>query len=237
MSEPRLEAVIFDLFGTLVYEMPRSEFFGSIREIASMLEADPEAFVAVWEETMIERQTGWFPTLRENLEAICRRLGVTPPEGAMERALEVRARAYQRWFQPRPGAAETLTELRRRGYALGLVSMCAPDTPALWRSSRLAGLVDAEVFSCEVGLRKPDPAIYLLACELMGVDASRCLYCGDGAYRELSGAAAVGMTPYLIADPDLNPEELLVPEAERWDGPEVTDLRELLSVLPVKTPT
>ena len=59
-----------------------------------------------------------------------------------------------------------------------------------------------------------------------------CLYCGDGAYGELSGAAAVGMTPYLIADPSVDPEESLTPEREEWDGPEVSDLRELLALLP-----
>ena len=50
------------------------------------------------------------------------------------------------------------------------------------------------VFSSEVGLRKPGyPAIYLAASEGLGVSPQACLYCGDGAYGELTGAATVGM--------------------------------------------
>lgn len=96
----------------------------------------------------------------------------------------------------------------------------------------MAPLVDVEVFSSETGLRKPDPAIYLAAAERLGVAPERCLYCGDGAYGELSGAAAVGMTPYLIRDPDLDPDDALRPEPEVWDGPAVDDLRGLLPLLP-----
>jgi putative hydrolase of the HAD superfamily len=108
--------------------------------------------------------------------------------------------------------------------------MCAPDTPALWRSSPFATLLDVEVFSCEVGLRKPEPEIYLKACELLDVEASRCFYVGDGAYAELSGATAVGMTAVLIHDPadaDIVP---LRPEAEDWNVV-IADLREISALV------
>ena len=58
------------------------------------------------------------------------------------------------------------------------------------------------------------------------------MYCGDGAYGELAGAQAVGMTSYLIADPAVDAEESLTPEREEWDGASVADLRELLAFLP-----
>ena len=64
---------------------------------------------------------------------------------------------------------------------MALISMCAPDTPELWRAGPLAGYVDVEVFSSEVGLRKPQPEIYLLECERLGVEPGACLYVGDGA--------------------------------------------------------
>ena len=109
----------------------------------------------------------------------------------------------------------------------------APDTPDLWRASPMAAFVDVEVFSCETGLRKPDPAIYRAACDRLGVAPERCLYVGDGAYGELTGARAVGMTAYLVRDPGLHPDDALRPEPElAWDGPAVDDLRELLHVLP-----
>jgi putative hydrolase of the HAD superfamily len=137
---------------------------------------------------------------------------------------------YRRWFVPRPGAPEVLPELRSAGYGLALVSMCAPDAPAMWHASPLGGAVDAEVFSCEVALRKPDPAIYLLAAERLGVEPGACLYVGDGAYRELTEAAAVGMDPVLIRDPD-EEAEMLRPDPDDWDGPAIGDLREIPGLL------
>lgn len=121
-------------------------------------------------------------------------------------------------------------DLRADGYPLALISMCAPDAPAMWRASPLDGSVDVEVFSCDVALRKPDPEIYLLATERLGVVPERCLYVGDGSYRELSGAAAVGMHPVLIRDPQ-EEAEMLRPEVEEWAGASIASLLEIPSLL------
>lgn len=233
---PRFEAVIFDLFGTLVPEFPRSDFYDVVRHMAEVLGAQPEAFVELWTETAVLRQTGAYPGgIEENVLAICAALGMaSPSDEALARAIAPRAEMYARWFYPRPGALETLREVQARGYPVGLISMCAPDTPAMWRASALAPFVDVEVFSSETGLRKPERAIYLFACERLGVSAERCLYCGDGAYSELSGAEALGMTAVEIREPDLDHAEQLRPEGEDWDGEHVADLRELLDRLPAR---
>lgn len=228
------DAAIFDLFGTLVPEFPRSEFYGAVRHAADRLGCDPGAFEAEWMATAIARQTGAYPGgMPENVRAICAALGTAAAsDEAVREALAPREAMYARWFHPREGALETLGELKARGYPIALISMCAPDTPAMWRASELAGSVDVEVFSSETGLRKPDPAIYRLACERLGVPPERCLFCGDGAYGELTGAEAVGMTAVWIRDPAVDHAEQLRPEAEEWDGATVGDLRELLVRFP-----
>ena len=106
--------------------------------------------------------------------------------------------------------------------------MCAPDTPAMWRASPFAGLFDVEVFSSEVGLRKPDPAIYRFAIDRLQIPPAETLYCGDGSYRELTGAAAVGLVAVEIRDPAVLRGEQLRPDGDDWDGAWVGDLRELL---------
>jgi putative hydrolase of the HAD superfamily len=225
------DAVLFDLFGTLVYEFPRSDWDEWLETTSAVLEADPEAFKLAWAATAIDRQTGRAGDIDENLRTVAARAGAWPADAQVAEALEARAELYRKWFVPRPGAEEILRALRERRVPTALISMCAPDTPALWRSSPLAGLVDVEVFSCEVALRKPDPEIYLLACERLGVDPTRCLYVGDGAYSELSGAASVGMYALLIRDPAESYVEALRPEAEEWAGPRIDDLREVSAML------
>jgi len=227
----RFGAVVLDLFGTLVFEFPRADWDAWLETAAAALEADPESFRAAWEATAIDRQTGRVGDIDENLRTIAARAGAWPTDAQIAEALEVRAALYRKWFVPRPGAEEILRELRDRRMPTALISMCAPDTPPLWRASPLAGLIDVEVFSCEVGLRKPDPEIYLLACRRLGVDPSACLYVGDGSYRELTGAAAVGMHAVLIRDPGEAEVEALRPEAEDWAGPSIADLREIGELL------
>ncbi len=48
------------------------------------------------------------------------------------------------------------------------------------------------LLSCEVGLVKPDPAIYALCLEQLGLTGADCLYVGDGSGNELVGARDAG---------------------------------------------
>lgn len=227
-----IRAVIFDLYGTLVPEFPHEDFYSSIDHMASVLGADPAAFRDAWNETVVERQTGVYATMDENVLAISEAMGIPQPEAsAVTEALKRRAEMYQTWFRPREGAVETLTELRARGFPLALISMCAPDTPPMWETSAFAGLVDVEVFSSVVGLRKPDPAIYRYACDALGVEPEECVYCGDGAYRELTGAQEFGMTAVEIRDPAVDGATLLHPEGDDWSGARIADLREILDMV------
>jgi putative hydrolase of the HAD superfamily len=227
-----IRAVIFDLYGTLVPEFPHEDFYASIDHMATVLGAEPERFREAWNETVVERQTGVYATMDENVLAICEAIGLgAPAAAAVTEALKRRAEMYATWFRPRDGAVETLTELRARGFPLALISMCAPDTPPMWETSAFAGLVDVEVFSSVVGLRKPDPAIYRYACDALGVEPQECLYCGDGAYRELTGATEFGMTAVEIRDPAVDMTTLLHLEGEDWTGARIGDLRELLAMV------
>lgn len=225
-----VEALVFDLFGTLVPEFPLRAWEGMFEGMGRVLRTDPAAFRRSWDETVVERQTGGFPDVEANLREICRRLGVSPSDAEVSDALAVRGALYAEWFRPQPGAVETLMWLRGHGYPTALVSMCAPDAPAMWRASPMGDLVDVLVFSCEVGLRKPDPAIYLAAAEGLGLEPAACLYVGDGSYRELSGAAAVGMTPIRIVDP-AEDGEMLRPDRDAWEGPEIRSVAEVLDLL------
>jgi putative hydrolase of the HAD superfamily len=227
----RFAAVVFDLFGTLVYEFPRADWDEWLETTAAILEAEPEAFVSAWHATAIDRQTGAAGTIDENLRTVAARAGAWPTEAQLAEVLEARAELYRKWFVPRPGAEEILRDLRSRGVPTALVSQCAPDTPALWRAGPLAPLVEVEVFSSEAGVRKPEPEIYHTAAERLTIEPSRCLYVGDGAYGELSGAVAVGMYAVLVRDPADADIETMRPEPDDWTGPSISDLREITALL------
>ena len=226
----RIEAVVFDLYGTLVPEFPLSRWDAMFEGMAAALGVDLGTFRAAWDGTIVERQTGVLGDVADNVGLICERIGLEPSADAVERALEVRAAMYRDLFRPQPHSVETLRWLRDRGYRTALVSMCAPDTPALWHASPLGGLIDVLVFSSEVGLRKPDPAIYLAASDGLEVDSTECLYVGDGSYRELTGAAVAGMTPVRIVDP-AEEGAVLRPDRDDWQGTQIHSLVEVRTLL------
>ncbi|MEV8100188.1 HAD family phosphatase [Kitasatospora sp. NPDC085879] len=63
----------------------------------------------------------------------------------------------------------------------------------------LAGSFDEVVLSAEVGLRKPDPAIFRLVLDRLGVSAEECLFVDDSE-QNLATAAELGITPVLGLD-------------------------------------
>ncbi len=81
------------------------------------------------------------------------------------------------------------------------MSNCSSEVPPLWKAGPLQSLVDAAVFSCNVGLLKPDPRIYSHVCGLLDVSPERCLFVGDGGSRELTGARDAGMSVVLLRVP------------------------------------
>ena len=146
----------------------------------------------------------------------------------LEEVCSLRLDYVRRSLVPRPGAVETLRELRRLGLLVGLITVCTEDVEHVWPESEFAGLFDAEVFSSELGIAKPDPRIYLHCAEQLGVEPGEAVFVGDGANDELAGALRVGMRALLI---HRSGEPPLWPEVLAWDGPRVTSIPEVLEVL------
>jgi putative hydrolase of the HAD superfamily len=211
----RVRALIFDLWETIVDFDPVGAD-AMLRAVASRLGEQDDAFRERWGAFGNDR---YVAPIRNAL----RRAGVG--EEALEDVCAIRLDHTRRALVPRDGVAETMRELRALGYLLGMVSVCSEEVERLWPESALAGLFDAEVFSCTAGLAKPDPRAYLSCCEALGVEPAEALFVGDGANDELAGAERVGMRAVGVESPGGE-----LPEA--WDGLRIQTLPELLSMLP-----
>ena len=213
-----IRAVVFDLWETLVdYDVAASHAFQTT--VAERLGRDPDEFIAAWTEGRIERDTG---TLADYL------VGLGVQSHMVEELMSQREQSTRTMLMPRPGATATLEELRGRGIAVGLISVCSEDVPNVWPETPFAGLFDATVFSCSVRLRKPDPQIYLLACKELDVEPEEAMFVGDGANDELAGAERVGMSAVLIHRPG---EEPHWDEVRDWPGPRITAIPQVLELL------
>ncbi len=224
----RYRAVIFDLFGTLVDSYSRRAYQAMLAQMAAQLGADAQAFALLWDESFPERASGALPDAETAVRTLCARLGVQPEPEQVQAAVAMRLAYTQRTLVPREGAIETLRALRQSGLRIGLISDCTWEVPRLWDATPFAELFDATIFSCTVHLKKPDPAIYRLACERLEVAPADCLYVGDGSSHELSGAAQVGMTPLLIRTLQEEAEDAHRAEEDQWSGPRIASLPEVL---------
>lgn len=77
---------------------------------------------------------------------------------------------------------------------MGLISNADCIDCKYWKQSPLFQYFDDAVFSCIVGLLKPDKQIYELAMERLHVSPEQCLFVGDGGSNELCGAKSAGMS-------------------------------------------
>ena len=212
-------AVVFDLWQTLV-PWPTESANALYRQMADVVGADRERFTEVWLQARPRRDTG---PIVENVRAVLQELGV---DSEPDELLAIRRAWAKESLVPRPDAVETLAELRRRGHRLGLITVCSQDVVQVWDETPLAGTVDETVFSCEIGISKPDPRIYELCCERLGVALEESLFVGDGANDELPGAERVGMTAVQLRVPG----EELTPPGKEWRGPAIESLREVLDL-------
>jgi putative hydrolase of the HAD superfamily len=206
-----MRAVIFDLWDTLV-EWPSAEGSGLMETLAGL--------AGLPLEELDQRLRGHHRQLQTGpLAAVYRAVGI--PEENLAAALAAHHDLARRALRLREGAAAALAELRGRGLKLGVITVCSEDVPARWPESDLAGLFDAETFSSECGLMKPEPEIYLRTTRALGVEPGDCLFVGDGANDELAGAERVGIRPVLFL-----PEGARAPWAEvrDWDGLRVSSI-------------
>lgn len=183
-------AVIFDMYETLVTQLDSPLYYGT--QIARDLGLEPGDFLPGWRKTEEARATGK-QTFEEVLEMLMRRYDVWSPE-RFRSVAETRMRIQADCFSHlHPQILPMLRTLKETGAKLGLITNCFSEEAALIRKSELFPCFDVPCLSWEVGIRKPDPAIFRMCAEQLGIPTENCLYVGDGGSRELETARELGM--------------------------------------------
>jgi putative hydrolase of the HAD superfamily len=221
-------AVIFDLFGTLAPFSARAHD-QVLSTMAALLHLPAHAFGQAWSAAYLAQEQGL--AIEHALQLLCTGLGRSPTADLLAAAGQLYRDFQQRTLTPYPEAIPVLTVVRQMGYAIGLISNCPAIVADFWPASPLAPLIDVAIFSARVGLLKPNPQIYRLAYEQLGIAVERCLYVGDGGSRELSGAAACGMNAVQLQHDDEDQEDAQRLGRQQWSGTTIQRLSEILLLL------
>lgn len=188
-----LRAVCFDLFNTLVNvgTVP-SSIGGRTAEILGV-DANEWGNACFSDDHEICQPTNHFDVIR----TLAHRIDPLIPQARIEDATRQRQARFDYALTTHisQDVINMLTKLREKGYQTALISNASTAEVQAWPDSPLRTLFDVSVFSCNVGMKKPDPAIYQYTAELLGVDIQDCVFVGDGGSDEHHGAHTSGMMP------------------------------------------
>jgi HAD superfamily hydrolase (TIGR01509 family) len=191
----QIDAVIFDLDGTLVDSQP------------AVLRATKEALGRFGIEVSDQEVRDKFGGGSRNIMSyfLVRELGEAKAEEHIDEAVEAKntlQTEYSTEVAILPGVRELLSQLKDDGFAIAIATMGAGDVARRVLSHNQIDDYFAVVLTVDdVTKPKPDPEILIMAAEKLNVEISRSLYVGDSNH-DLGSAEAAGM-PFVLADTGL----------------------------------
>ena len=241
---PDIQTIFFDVGNTLRIVVPDQEFIGKAEaglmeliqtkeshdELFEKLEARWKVYRKLSKDTLLDVSEGelWTQFMLPDYE----------PNMIYANAPKLTRlwRDHDGRRVARPDAVATLKELQARGYTLGIIANTVTETeiPDWMAADGVAQCFKTTILSSKVRLRKPDPAIYHLACRCIGTPEANCAYVGDNPVRDVEGTQAAGFGMMIRID---EPDTL---SKEKATGKEfipdhvITKLGDLLDIFPAR---
>jgi len=213
-----IRGVLFDYSGTLFRLQPGESWIdgldgppldeGQREELITLLTATrqdmlhlPPDLLEAWHRRDLDPETH-----RAVYLAVLADCGIPLAPGAAEQ-LYSRMLDPESWFAY-PDTVAVLRDLRAAGIPVGVVSNIAWDIRDVFRRHRAYDFVEEFVLSYVEGVMKPDPKIFTVACQRIGVPPEQVLMIGDSPHAD-GAAAAIGCATAIVEP---------LPTAKRPDG-------------------
>jgi putative hydrolase of the HAD superfamily len=233
-----VDAVIFDWGGTLTTSALATADLDDLWRLAArrLDPAHEDALVAAlravdgrfWERTTTTYES-WH--LADILAAASLELGLDVTDAVLEEAATHHLDGWTTHIHHDPDAVPVLRELRARGLPIGLLSNT--NWPRAFHErflerDGLAELIDARLYTSDLGYVKPHPSVFHDALRAVGVeDPSRAVFVGDRPYDDIYGAQGAGLRtvqrrvagiPHFDVEPDATIDTLpeLVALIDGW---------------------
>lgn len=192
-----IRAVLFDVGGPLDPEV-ESERVKDECIRAALAEQGIEVTLAEYRAANDWAVASFAP---DTYKAITWQLSGADPETAIKAYASFRRLAVERnanRFELRPGIGAVLYQLRQRDLLLGLAANQPATTLAEFETLGLASLFAHREVSGVHGFYKPDPRLFLRACEELRVEPSECIMVGDRIDNDIAPARSLGMKAVLF---------------------------------------
>jgi len=191
-------------------EVVREVVWGASQRVTEALRSDEHA---LWSTSPDRSRRFWFTMYLNLLEDT----GIDDSEGKVTAALYARFSDLES-YRLHPDALPLLERLEAADCPMGLISNFEAWLEGLLEKLDVTRFFPVRVVSGLEGVEKPDPEIFRIALDRMGVAAEDSVYVGDHPYFDVEAAQKVGMRPVLIDRRDLYPDV---------DAPRITSLEDL----------
>ena len=189
-----IKAVVFD-YGQVICFPQDPKLLGSF---ARRIGVDREKFESlVW--TLREGYDRGTLTSREYYKEILSRLGVSMDDKSID---EMAEKDLDSWKNINGGTVSIMEDVKKSGYILGILSNMPHDF-LVWARENVPvfSLASVSLFSCEVGLVKPEEAIYRKLLSLLGLDGNEVVFFDDNA-DNVKIAKSLGIEAFLWESPE-----------------------------------
>ncbi len=219
-----IRACVFDAYGTLF------DVHSAVGRLRAQLDDQADALSQLWRTRQLEytwlralmgRHADFWQVTGEALDYALARTGVDPAVRAPLLQAYLRLDAY-------PEVPDVLRRLRAGGLKTAILSNGEPKMlEAGAQSAGIDGLLDAILSVETVGVFKPEPRVYQLAVDRLGVQADAIAFQSSNAW-DVHGAACFGLRPVWINRQGAPPERL--PGAAEHELQDLTGLPALLGL-------
>jgi putative hydrolase of the HAD superfamily len=228
----KIEFILFDAFGTLFHF---GDSANPARDFQRLLATDGVAAPIETARTAIAKEMAYFReqqrTVRtrdelERLRMECAEITIAALGGPEvcdlppDRVAEILVETFPNVAFPDVEPAVRLA--RSRGVGVGVLSNFSYMLPIILDDLELMHLFDVVAFSADLGVEKPDPAIFLEAIRKAGVEPERAAHIGDNYEEDVQGARSANVKVVLLDRSG---------EAHRDDVPVAADLIEAVELL------
>lgn len=189
-GDAMIKAVIFDMFETLITHFESPLYMG--KQIAKDIGIAEQKFREIWDTTDEDRTLGK-KTLEEVIEEVLRVNNCYSDE-LFEQIISKRKMSKIECFHHiHPEIIPMFKSIKEMNIKIGLITNCYYEERDVIKNSILFDYFDAVCMSCELGMQKPELAIFQRCVKELAVIPEECLYIGDGGSFELETAQALGM--------------------------------------------
>ncbi len=177
-----IRAIVFDWGGVLI-ENPAPYF---LKYCAAKMQAPEKELYRIYEDYVDRFESGAIEE-EQMWQEVSQRLHLP-----VDNITTIWYQAFEASYRPRPSMFELAQTLQKNGYITAMLSNTEKPSVRFFHSKNYSTLFNPAVFSCEEGMRKPQPQIYQLLLRRLGLSGQEVAFIDDKP-ENIEAARAAGI--------------------------------------------